>query len=767
MSEKLAEFFWNHRWKFTIILVILTAVLAPFAAKVKPDNSIEAVSMEGDPNLALLRRVEQVYGSEEFISIAFEAKDIFSAKALQVVQRISEFAQTVDGVDQVWSLTTINRIQNSQQGDEETLSIDPFIDKDWVENGVPEDQRAALLSHPLYRNLIYNPEGTVTAIMTQLVPLGSDEGKRSEIVEDFDRLLQSISQETGIKFSLYGYPVFTRALFHTVEKEQNFIAPLMLLGISIILFFLYRHYYLSLAPVVLLGLCFVMAIGVLGVFGINLNWVTSTVPIVIIIVCVCDAVHVINEFKTLPVQAQGKEKVKLIFKHIGPPCLLTSATTIVGFLSLTTVPVRPLKEFGLYVSLGVFVAFLLSFTLLVLFLNYGPQSIKKPTLHQKKIIQPVLDFCFNLVTHRPGLILGVSLILIPLSIWGIFQIIPNQTTFDYFKKDPYGLFEANQFLEKGAGGGAENYVLFKSDTPGFFYEPENLKVFESVDKEIEEVIPKVLKTISLADLVKYANQSFHKGDPQFYRIPDTKEEVANLVLFLQMNEDSQILNSVANQDFSQARGRVFTALANSSQEVMTSFETAGEIVKKYADGKMDYEFTGRPLINARMIQYLPQVMVKSIIMTIAIITILLMILFRSVFTGFISIIPNAIPIVVGMGFMGWIGIHLNPMTSIVFAISIGIAVDDTIHLIWNMKKQVESGLDYHQAFKKSLDEVGMPIVISTFVLMAGFLMLSFSSLWPTTYLGLLIALCCFLALIADLILTPVVLFYFKPFSRKK
>ena len=272
------------------------------------------------------------------------------------------------------------------------------------------------------------------------------------------------------------------------------------------------------------------------------------------------------------------------------------------------------------------------------------------------------------------------------------------------------------------------------------------------------------RSVSLAHEL---SKKLNNGDEAFYKIPDTRKEVANILLLLEIEKDRVGLDTVVNEDYSQTRLRFFTSITPTNQDVLRLDRLTQKTLGEFFPHITKKNFTGRPFINARMIDLLPKAMVRSVGIALIIISLFMILLYRSVYVGLISMIPNIAPMVLIMGFMGFADIWVNLATSMVFAVALGIAVDDSIHLIWAMQKNVGKGLSYPDALKQSFADAGVPITISTIVLSSGFLMLNFSSVWPTTSFGNLVALCCVIALLADLLLTPALLLVFKPFRVKK
>lgn len=762
----MSHLFWKYRFVIVGFIVLISLFLGYYAPRVRPDNSLEALSVENDPSYDLMKRVEREFGSEEFISISYETDDILSSKSLAITEKITQFLEKVDGIEKILSLTNLWKAEGHEINGEETLAIDDLIHPEWIKTGVPAEEKEKILTNPIYKNLIYSPNGKVNAIIAQLTVLGDNDAKRSEIIDQVRGFAKTIEAESNLKIYIFGYPVFHRATFGTIEREQKILTPLMMLAVVLLMFVAYRSVYLSLIPVVLMGVVFLIVIGTLGYFGINLNWLTSVVPAVIMIVSICDTMHVINAYLSNP--NNGEKSVRDIFRKVGLPTLITSATTAIGFSAMIVTPIIPVRQFGLYVAYGVVVAYLLTFTIFVILISYSPKKVSQKS-HQSVsgFIKWILKKSLWIVENHQKKVLWTSLVIFLVSIYGATQIVSDTDTFGVLKKDPYHLIEANDFIRKGAGGGSECYVFLDGGKPNTFYDPAMLRVVEKFEQGAPSRAPEIVKGLSIVDLIKYFNQAFHNNNPDYYKIPDTREEVANLFLLMEMERDRLQLQMLINDDYSQVRMRFFTVISHSNKRVMELAGITQRFIDETVPPTLKGSFTGRPFITAKAVDYLPSTMRNTIIFSMMVITVLLMILYRSVYVGLIAMIPNFLTILVVMGIMGLFGFYLDTATCMVFSVGLGIATDDTIHLVWSLKQYVEMGFDYKTALKKVFEDVGIPVVTSTIVLIGGFLMLMFANTKPTNMFGLLVAICCAVALVADLLLTTTLFMILKPFKAKQ
>jgi len=314
--------------------------------------------------------------------------------------------------------------------------------------------------------------------------------------------------------------------------------------------------------------------------------------------------------------------------------------------------------------------------------------------------------------------------------------------------------------------GSETYGYMESNRPGRFLEPDVLRSLDKIQARMVDEVPAIVKVIGLPDLVKKANQVFHDNDPAYYKIPDSKKAVSQLLMLYEMESDGDIVSSLAVDDYTKSRVRIFAIPADSVKVTDWSIRTGKMIAKAELPKDITYEQSGRPAIMVNTLYYISDSQIVGISLALFIIALSISILFRSLKQGLFSLIPNILPIAFTMGVMGWLGIDLDVGTAMVSCVALGIVVDDTIHLMWTVKQEIDSGATYQNALQKAFELVGPAMITTTLVLCVGFMGLMVSQLWPTTYIGILMAVACMSALVCDLFLAPVLIMKLRPFDKR-
>lgn len=745
-----------------ILFLIITAVLAPFAAKVKPNNSAESMSVIDDPALTLMQKLQKLFGNNEFLVVTLQMDDALSGKNLKLIQNLSKDLEKVSGIRKVLSLTNLSYAYSQNIDGDEILDIGPLISKPWIETGVPANQRERILKTQPYQRLFFDIQGKAISIFAEFEPLGDDNDKRDTILSQVETLIKPYESQVE-KVFMTGMPVVDRFAFGVIENERFILTGALIALCALILWIVYRRIALVLLPLGLMTIVMTWTMAFIYLTDRAFSWILALAPVVILIVSVCDSIHIINcYFANLHLPLE--ERFRVIVKKVGVPCLVTSVTTALGFFSIATSLILPLRDFGIVVGLGVMGAFLVSIFMLPLSLSWlKPVQVKGFSKKYEEQLKNILNKIHELNIKKTGLVLFLSLASFALVAAGIFFIDVDEHIFSMHKgSEAKKLRKDVEYISSVVGAGSEFYLYMNPGEEDFFLQPEVLKKIEHYQQRIVDEVDIVFQSMSFVDLVKSLHQALNNNDPKFYTIPDSKETIAQLLFLYSSGEYGDELYSLVTPDYSQMRVRIFGGISDSAQETDRSISQAWQIVKE--EGLMAYNpsTSGRPLLMINTMFYILDSQVLSLLFAFLTITVTLSILFKSIKLGVFSLIPNAVPIMMTMGVIGWTPIYLGVGTSMVAAVALGIAVDDTIHMLWSFRAQIRKGDSYEQALKSVFDTVGPAVVNTSLILTVGFLGMLVSQVHPSTHFGILISVACLFALIYDLFLLPTLLLKLRP-----
>jgi uncharacterized protein len=574
-----------------------------------------------------------------------------------------------------------------------------------------------------------------------------------------DRLAENI--ETLItKYSFKNTHVVGRIFAQRVylnNLQEEFIIFLCLAFILVVIFlwFSFRSLYGIVVPIAIVLTSILWTLGIMNLLGKPIDIMTIMLPTMIFIAGMSDVVHFFSKyFEEL---AKGTERDKiypLILKEVGFPTFLTLITTVVGFLSLLFSSIGPIREFGIYTSVGVVIAFILTYTLLpALLFFFTPKKLV--TIHgsQNKTYGFMRNILFWIFRNQKT-ILTITAVLVILSIAGMSKIRVNNILLEDLS-DKVKLKQDFNFFDKNYSGvrPLEIQVILKDQKKSVL----DYDVITQLDR-LDQFIRKEYEAgflVSTPSVIRgiYSNSYENTGN----EFP-SKEDYEPIAKELKQNKNSKDVKKIMSPDLLKARISAKTRDMG-SMLIADHNQNLQEFINKNIDTTLiQLRITGAAHLVDRNNEYMVSNMTQGFIFSIFVIGVLTFFLHRSWRMVLVFILPNVIPLAIIGGIMGFAGIELKAATSLVFSIAFGIATDDTIHFISRFKIELGYGKSLMYAFKRTYFETGKPIILTTFILMGGFMSLMVSDFESTFYFGFLICITVIIAVLADLFLLPVLLF---------
>lgn len=556
---------------------------------------------------------------------------------------------------------------------------------------------------------------------------------------------------------LAGKAVGQAYYINQIKREFALFFCLAVLIVTIVLILIYRSVWGTLVPLIVVLLSVIWLLGFMGLMGKSIDLLTTLLPMVLFVVGVSDVIHLLSRyFEEIRNGHNKMRSIAIAYRRVGAATFLTSLTTGMGFLTLLTSGIRPVRELGVYAAVGVFIAFFLAFTLLPAILSVS----KVPALAFKEpstvLWNRLVTWLFRFSLHRGRAILIASTLLVILAVIGAYRVhIDNYLLEDVGEGDPHRKsFE--YFEEHFAGVRPFELQVSVLDTNGSLFEMQNIREMERIERYLKEDYG-VGFMVSPLNIVRSAHQALHGGRDSAAVIPASEEEFQQTLRLVKRLE----------------KRPEFTALlANNNREGRFTgkiVDVGGAAVKAMND-RMEEHFTQEaPLENVSMIhtgmsmlidknnETLSWNMMSGLLIALGVVALIMGLLFRSFRLMLISLVPNVLPLLFIAGFMGWVGIDMKVSTSIIFGIAFGIAVDDSIHFLIKYRQERAYGRSKMFALRRTTVSTGKAIILTTLVLCSGFFALTWSDFTSVYYVGLLVSITLATAVAADLILLPVLL----------
>jgi len=705
------------------------------------DPTLDSLLPHADPGRLHYERVKALLDGGETILVGLEGPDVFAPESLARIQRISERIEALDAVHHVSSLATALNIR----GEDGELRVEPFFDR------VPEDAagladlRRRAFADPIYAGNLFTRDARMAVIAVQLLDLPELEILESGVDE---RIAQIVEEERGdAEARIAGGPHVKAELVRLMLRDVLQVIPLASLLMAVVAYLTFRTLRGVAIPMLTIQISILFTMAFMAVVYGRLNQVTIAAPPILLVIGFAYSIHVLSAYYDVLRQGEAGEGAVLeAMRRVAVPVVFTGITTVAGFLVLTTSPLGAISQFGVFCGVGVVFTMLVTLTFTPALLQLLPEPAKvraRPANDRADAwLESLARFALR---RRRAILVGWGAVAV-LAVVGMDQIrIGTDLVRNFRPSNPVRLdFDR---LNQRIGGANGFQVVLEAGAPDAFREPRNLRALDALQRWLEDQ-PEVGSTTSLADYVKTLHQGFQDADPRQFRIPDSRELVSQLLV---IGANDELFRTV-DSDFAVASIDVRTT-AMDSAEVMALVERI-EARRVELPRELSATVTGNSVLVSRTMDEIALGQGLSLGAAFAAIYAILVVLFTSFRVGFVALIPNALPVLVYFGILGWTGVTLNTTTGLVACLVVGIAVDDTIHLFAHFNAAARRHADETRGIVSALRSVGRPVTVTTIALCLGFLCLLGSSMNGQIEFGWLAAVTLAIAWLVDMTFTP-------------
>lgn len=767
-AERLLRVRWWVLAAFAAVMVL--AVMG--VKRMVVQTSFDDYFIEGDPMLVKTDEFKAHFGNDYFVGVLTKCDNHFTKENLNTLRALSnELLDSLSYVDKITSLTDIEFLVGNDEG----MAIEQIVPEEIPSDrdGLNEIKRLAYSKPEVARKLISN-DGKLSWIVIKLRPFPADSIWKKETTvspdiltgEEVDRIIHK-PQYASLNPKATGMPYVSQQKIEFIGKEMGRLVKFAILISIVVMLIMTRSVRGIIAPFISTFGGLLITFGIAGALGLYVDSATSIIPVILAFaVSIAYNIHLFSFFgKRMMIHGRRRQAVVETFTETGWPVFFCGWTTIVSLLSFLIVPIRPVAYIGIHTSLCVLFVMLTTMLVTPVLLSFGRD--RKPKLNftdnsdtrWSRIMVSVGDFDLR----HPKTILTVFVFLclaLGVGVWRMEPAFDMERTMG--EKVPY----VNKLLEVSHSelGSLYSYdLMVEFPEDGQAKLPDNLRRLEQLTKLTEEY-PLTKRTTSILDILKDLNQTLNGGDKTYYRIPDTEDEVAQMML---LYENAGGTESEYWMDYDYRRLRLMVEMSNynsgeAERELADIEQRASEL---FPDAKVTA--VGNLPQFTTMMQYLVRGQIQSFLISVLIIGVILMIVFQSVRIGLIGLIPNLFPAICVGGYMGWSGIPLDMMTACIIPMMLGMAVDDTIHFINHAKLEYDRANHYHTAIRRTFRIVGVAIVTTSIITSAVFAGFMDSCCLQFFNFGWLAVIGIMSALLSDLFITPVLVRMFYVFGKEK
>ncbi|MEC8723735.1 MAG: MMPL family transporter [Bacteroidota bacterium] len=701
----------------------------------------------------------EIFGEEgNLIILGVKDSLLFSVENLNAWNRLSKSFENNHCVETVLTLQDLKKLVKNKQ--KQQFDFIPFI-KDSLKT--VEDlgllKSSLLKDFPFYDNVLFNKDGKAirSAIFLKKSIVNTAE-RKTFIFQDLIPKIDAFENRYGIDVRVSGMPyVRTLNSQNIIDEIEIFIIAAILVT-SLIFFFFFRSYRATFISMCVVIVGVMWTFGILGFLEYEITVLTALIPPLIIVIGVPNCIFLINKYQHEVNKHGNKAKsLQRVIAKVGNATLMTNATTASGFATFVITQSTLLTEFGTVASLSIMVIFVLCLFIIPIIYSYMPIPKEKHLKHlNKRWINKLGDWIEKTVKQKNIAIYIISILLLVVSIIGIYQIKTSGSLLEDMPKNAE-FYKDIEFYETEFKGVMPIEILINTKRKKGVLKPATLKKMNALEELIID-IPELSNPVSVVSLVKYCKQAFYNGNPKYYQLPSAQENGFILSYAKNTSSDVGLLQNYVDSTGQYAR--ITTFIKNSGINQMDQIEeTLNKEIKKLFDQKRyEVSITGKAFLFQKGTNFLIKNLILSLALAILLISLFMAYMFRSFRMIVISLVPNLLPLLITAGVMGYFGVSIKPSTILVFSIAFGISVDDTIHFLAKYRQEL---MGSRWSIKKSvfaaLRETGVSMFYTSIVLFFGFSVFITSSFGGTVALGALISGTLLLAMMANLLLLPVLL----------
>ena len=774
--------------KLIFILLLICLVSFGYNSKnFKLDASSETLLIEGDPDLKYLNEITNRYGAREFLVLTYTPKEnMISSNSIKNLSNLKDKIAKLDWVHGVITLLDIPLLSSSDKPLVERLQNFQTLKSDDIDKKRGFEE---IVNSPVFRNFVVSEDGKTSGIIVYLKSKDTDKKfknkyelekykdelkkKNHENILEIREVIEEFNKES--KIHLGGIPMIADDMMSYIKNDIVVFGLGVLLFIVATLWFVFRKLIWIIVPISSCFFSVIIMMGLLGLLGWKVTVISSNFIALMLILTMAMNIHMSTRFLQLTKQFPKLKKSKIILmatEKMFWPIIYTVLTTICAFLSLIFSEIKPIIDFGWMMTLGLITSFVITFTLLPTLLNF----VKSNNVSLSKEQKSKITSFFGIVSiNKKNIIFSITVIIIILSILGILRLEVENSFINYFKKDTE-IYKGMKLIDEKLGGTTPLEVIIKfpkaekeesedEDDWGdedegdekYWFTKDKINKINMVHNYLDSLEPvgKVLSFSSIIEVATQLNNNKPLGTLEmgvlYSKIPDTiKKEIVDPYISI---EDSEARVSLRIKDSQEGLRR---------NDLLNKINY--DLENKLGLKKDEFKLGGVLILFNNLLQSLFKSQILTLGFVMAGIFIMFLILFRNIKLSLIGVVPNFIAAFFILGIIGLAGIPLDMMTITIAAITIGIAVDNSIHYIYRFKEEFSKIKDYKKTLSLCHSTVGIAILNTSITIVFGFSILVLSNFIPTIYFGIFTGIAMLLAMISVLTLLPALLLTFKPFK---
>ena len=767
MWNNFSKFILSNRIAILVVFFLFTVFMAWKASYVKLSFTGSKILPLTDSAFIKYNNFKSQFGEDgNMMVLGVSSPDLLKKEQFNEWKALAAEIQKIEGIKQVLSIGNLYDLQKDTSN--QRFVLKQLSAKTVLSDTEMDSIKQRIYELPFYEGLLYNKESHATLMVINIDTKILNTKKRAPIIQSILDKTDAFSKRNKLEVHYSGLPFIRTAVSRLVSKEFVLFLGLSILVAAVILFIFFRRLYPVIFPILLVIVGVIWSLATLVMFGYEITILTGLIPPLIVIIGIPNSILLLNKYHNeLRKHGDKAKALHVTILRISETTLIANITAAIGFGVLFFTGSALLVEFGVVAALNVMATWFICLCLIPIIFSYLPvPALKAQEEHDNSILHKLLVKTDYLVHHRSKLIYSVTMIITLISMIGVLKINVNGYVVDDLPQNS-PIIRDLKFFEKNFEGILPLEVSIDTRKRNGVLNLSTIKKVDRMEEMISEY-PEFSRSVSLNKALKYASQAFYNGDPQFFRIPNDMEK--NFVL-------SYLGNSGGNNDMlkgfvdsNKQVARVSFQMADVGSKRMNELlkELKPRIDSILKPERYDVLLTGSSIIFSKGTDYMLMHLMESILLAIALISLLRLAQFKDVRIMFISLLPNVIPLIITAGLMGFFNIPLKPSTILIFTIAFGLASDQTIYFLTRYQQELLStDFSTSKVISDTIIETGISMTHIALVLFFGFGIFTASTFGGTMILGLLLSITLIIALVSNLTLLPALLVLLDKRKRRK
>ncbi len=770
------------RFRFPLmgVIAVITVIMGYYASRVEMSYDFGRTVPVDDPDMVFLNRVKEQFGEDgNLVAIGLRDSSVYQLKNFRELLTLSKDLRKVEGVKEVLSLPLLKIILK------DTIQTRFFLAPLFPDSIPSQNVLDSLLkvSHGqrFYQDQLVNSSNGATMVIVSVQKEYANSAKRVQLTNQLQEAGRKFSEKTGVALHFAGLPFVRAVVAEQVRKELSLFLYLSALVTGVIMLIFFRSIRAVIFSMVMIAVLVIWTLGTITLLGFKITLLSGLIPPVIVTIGITNAIYLLNKYHVEFARNPNKmEAIHVVVQKMGLATFLTNLTVAIGFLTLLATDIVILREFGIVAGINIIALFFVSLVMIPGILSWLPEPSSKHLRHLNFPIMGAFVRGIDLMVHRHRVFIYLATLAVTVfAVFGMLRLQSVTFMVDDIPEDSE-IKRDLKFLESNFSGVMPIEIVVDIETKRRrpLLDINNIKALNDFEGSMDS-IDVMSRPMSIVSFVKAAKQAFYNNNPDRYDLP-TRQEAGFILRYMKgQSDNSGLFKSFVDSAFTKMCIKMQMAdIGSKRMDSLVNFvvqprvDTLKAQLQRNLKSEKDsvsVNITGSSKILIKGNRFLINNLTESLVLAFVLITLSMAFLFANARMILISLIPNLIALMITAGLMGYLHIPLKASTALIFSITFGISVDNSIRFLAKYRQELlASGFYVQRSVSESILETGKSIIYTSVALFAGFIIFAFSDFGGTIALGVLTSTTLVISMFTNLILLPALIMTFdKPRKRKE